>query len=190
MQQLDFVRVGGLVDASYDAMATNDSPVPAAKAAPARILIVDDSALARAVVRHRLRLAGMRVDEAGGGSEALALVATIDYDVIISDLCMPGMDGFALLESLRALAPATEVIILSGTEDLEKAMKALELGAHSYLVKPPGHPEEVLLTVKRALQTKRLRDLCARIQNQRAARQPRAVATAPSRSQARNAAAG
>ena len=155
----------------------------------ARILIVDDSLICRAVIGRGLKAAGMRVDEAAGGVAALQMVAANCYDVVISDLCMPGIDGFALMAAVKAQSPGTEVIILSGVTDIEKAMQALKLGAHAYLAKPPAHPEEVLLTVKRALETKRLRVLCAELQGQLAAREPRLAATPSSRSQARHAAA-
>lgn len=144
-------------------MGTSDK-TPTAKPKPARILIVDDSLIARAVVGRGLKEAGMRIDEARGGQEALALLAATSYDVVITDLCMPGIDGFALLASVKKNSPATEVVILSGLQDVQRAIDALKLGAHAYLAKPPAHPEEILLTVRRALETKRLRDLCADLQ--------------------------
>ena len=133
---------------------------------PARILVVDDSAVSRAVVGYGLKRVGMRVDEAGGGAEALQLLAAHSYDVVISDLCMPGVDGFAVLASIKVQSPTTEVIVLSGVQDVERAMHALKLGAHAFLQKPPAHPEQVLLTVRRALEMKRLRDLCTHLQQQ------------------------
>lgn len=149
---------------------------------PSRILVVDDSAIARAVVGRGLKAAGMLVDEARGGAEALLLLSSHSYDVVISDLCMPGVDGFALLASIKTHTPATEVIILSGLQDVGRAMQALKQGAHAYLAKPPAHPEEVLLTVRRALEMKRLRDLCTQLQQKLdAADQQGALAMSPRR---------
>ena len=143
-----------------------------AELATARILVVDDSALARAIVGHGLKRAGIQVDEARSAAEALELLGAQSYDVVISDLCMPRFDDFALLATIKAQSPATEVIIFSGLEDIDLAMQALKRGANAYLAKPPAHPEEVLLTVKRALETKRLRELCVQLQQQLGA-QPR-----------------
>jgi DNA-binding NtrC family response regulator len=146
-------------------MATQDGAK--AELGSARILLVDDSALVRAIVGRGLKRAGMQVDEARSAAEALEQLGARSYDVVISDLCMPAFDDFALLTTIKAQSPATEVIILSGLEDIERAMEALKLGAHAYLAKPPAHPEEVLLTVRRALETKRLRDLCDDLQRPR-----------------------
>jgi DNA-binding NtrC family response regulator len=145
----------------------------------ARILLVDDSAVTRAIVGRGLKLAGMVVDEARGGEEALQSLAAQHYDVVISDLYMPGFDGFALLASIKAQSPTTEVVILSGVQDVTRAMQALKLGAHAYLAKPPAHPEEVLLTVKRAHETKRLRELCIHLQQQLEEAEERAVPGRP-----------
>jgi len=141
----------------------------------ARILLVDDSAIARAVVGRGLKAAGMQVEEARGGEEALRLLAAGNYDVVITDLCMPGIDGFAVLASVKSRTPATEVVILSGIEDVERAVEGLRLGAHSFLPKPPAYPEQVLFTVRRALETKQLRDRCAHLQAKLAAVEPRGV---------------
>ena len=132
-------------------MRTTDHPLQSTEPVPARILIVDDSFIARAVVGRGLKEVGMRVDEARGGAEALQLLAVNSYDVVITDLCMPVVDGFAILASVKKHSPSTGVIILSGLQDEERATEALMLGAHAYLPKPPAHPEDVLLTVKSAL---------------------------------------
>jgi DNA-binding NtrC family response regulator len=139
-------------------MASKGNLVRETDPTPVRILVVDDSAVARAVVGHGLKAAGMRVDDAKSATEALQLLAGNSYDVVISDLCMPGVDGFALLVRIKMQAPATQVIILSGLEDRESATKALKLGAREYLPKPPAHPGDVLAAVHRVLETKRLRD--------------------------------
>ena len=182
-------RPRGTPVAVKPAMATYDGP---SAEATARILVVDDSALARAVVGRGLKVAGMQVDEARCGAEALQLLMANRYDVVISDLCMPGVDGFALLASIKMESPGTEVIILSGVEDVERAMHALKLGAHAFLAKPPAHPKEVLLTVRRALEMKRLRDLYAFLQQELQNAEQRGVpGMSPRRaSPARQAAAG
>jgi diguanylate cyclase (GGDEF)-like protein len=130
-----------------------------------RVLVADDSAFVRTVVRRALEAAGHRVDEAEGGTQALRAALTTDYDVVVTDLRMPGLDGFGLLSTLKEQAVPAEVIILTGTHsnDMQSAIRALRLGAHDYLTKPPASAEEMIVTVERAAEKKRLRETNARL---------------------------
>jgi diguanylate cyclase (GGDEF)-like protein len=130
-----------------------------------RVLLADDSAVVRAVVGRYLREAGIEVVEARDGEEALELVDQGSYDVVVTDLQMPRLDGFGVLEGIKQRAQGTEVIILTGThaQDMSSAVRALRLGAHDFLTKPPSGPDEVVLTVERAAEKKRLRDTNARL---------------------------
>lgn len=125
-----------------------------------RVLVVDDSRLVRAIVSRYLEKAGYHTDQAGNGAEALRRLAQEDFDVVITDLRMPELDGFVLLASVKRLAPTVEVIILTGThaQDIRCAIRALRLGAHDYLTKPPANADEVVLTVQRAVEKKRLQE--------------------------------
>jgi two-component system cell cycle response regulator len=133
-----------------------------------RILVVDDSRLVRRVVAGFLRKGGYVVDEAEDGRIALSLLGTSNYDVVVTDLNMPGVDGFAVLEAVRNGSSGTEVIILTGAgaNDAAIAVRALRLGAHDFLTKPPSGSSEVILTVERALEKKRLRDANAMLVRQ------------------------
>jgi two-component system cell cycle response regulator len=124
------------------------------------VLVVDDSRLVRAVVARHLRNNGYGVDEAENGQAALRRLADQSYDVIITDLGMPELDGFGVLAAVKKLSPSVEVIILTGThsQDMSAAVRALRLGAHDYLTKPPGAADDVVLTVERAMEKKRLKD--------------------------------
>jgi len=155
-------------------MASDDRRHDSA-ARPARILLVDDSSITRIIVGRGLKSAGMLIEEARDGAEALQLLTANAYDVVISDLSMPGIDGFAVLAGARMQPVPPEVIILSGSEDIQRAMDALRLGAHAYLAKPPAHPDEVLLTVRRALEMKRLRERCALLEEEATPRRARAA---------------
>ncbi len=126
----------------------------------ARVLVVDDSRVVRVVVKGYLRSTGYAVDEAGDGISALQLLDAGSYDVVVSDLVMPGMDGLGLLQALRERPNRPEVILLTGspTAEMDLANRALHLGAHDYLTKPPAGPDIVVLAVERALEKKRLRD--------------------------------
>jgi two-component system, cell cycle response regulator len=130
-----------------------------------RVLIVDDARVVRAVVARTLSRAGYQTEEAANGAEALRRLAAESYDVVITDLRMPELGGLELLASVKRLAPTVEVIILTGThaQDMSYAVKALRLGAHDYLTKPPSSPDEVVLTVQRAVEKKRLHEANQRL---------------------------
>jgi two-component system cell cycle response regulator len=133
-----------------------------------RVLVVDDSRLVRTMVKGILEGGGFAVDEAEGGARALELLAKGAYDVAITDLKMPGLDGFGVLAGVKRVAPHVEVIVLTGTQadDVSSAVRALRLGAHDYLSKPPASRDEVLLTVDRAVEKKRLKDANQRLQGE------------------------
>src|SRR5260221_4351044 len=130
-----------------------------------RLLIVDDSPIVRALVGGYLRTAGFSVEEADNGADALRKMESQTFDVIITDLRMPEMDGFGLLEAVKRRASGPEVILLTGThaQDMGSAIRALRLGAHDFLTKPPSGPDEVIVTVDRAVEKKRLREANARL---------------------------
>jgi diguanylate cyclase (GGDEF)-like protein len=129
-----------------------------------RVLVADDSAVVRNVVGSYLRRAGFAVNEAANGAIALRLLSAGNFDVVITDLKMPEMDGLEVLAAVKERALGTEVVILTGTrDDFSTALKALRLGAHDFLVKPPESAEQVVLTVDRAIEKKRLRDANSRL---------------------------
>jgi diguanylate cyclase (GGDEF)-like protein len=130
-----------------------------------RVMIVDDSPVVRALVAGYLRGAGFSVDEADNGADALKRIEASPFDVIITDLRMPIMDGFALLEAVKRDHGGPEVILLTGTHahDMSSAIRALRLGAHDFLTKPPSGPDEVIVAVERAVEKRRLREANARL---------------------------
>jgi two-component system, cell cycle response regulator len=125
-----------------------------------RILVVDDSRLVRVMLSRYLAAAGFHVDEAEDGTVALERLAGGAYDVVITDLHMPGLDGFQVLAAAKQLAQGVEVIVLTGahSQDMSAAVRALRMGAHDYLTKPPPTPDEVVLTVERAMEKRQLRE--------------------------------
>lgn len=133
-----------------------------------RVLVVDDSVVIRAIVGHTLRAAGFEVGEAEDGAVALRRLDRESFDVVVTDLQMPGVDGMAVLASVRERGLGTEVIILTGThaQEMETAVRALRLGAHDFLTKPPAGPEVVVLTVTKAVEKKRLHDANAQLVNE------------------------
>lgn len=116
----------------------------------ARILIVDDESPIRRTLRDILEFEKYKVDEATDGLDCLTKVKRNKYDVIISDIKMPRMDGMEALERLEILAPDVPVIMISGHGDIETAVDAVKKGAFDYISKPPDL-NRLLITIRNAM---------------------------------------
>ena len=105
---------------------------------PAHVLIVDDDpALLQALPEAlRLRMGGLTVDTADSAAAALERIAARDYNAIVTDIKMPGMDGFALLDQIRARQPDTPTLMITGHGERALAVKALRRGACDFVQKP------------------------------------------------------
>ncbi len=103
---------------------------------PCRVLLVDDEADFRAVLRKRLSRRGLLVSEAQGGEQALEAAAAQTFDVVVLDMKMPGMDGLETLRLLKRGHPDLEVVILTGHANTEAAVSGMDMGAFDYLIKP------------------------------------------------------
>jgi two-component system response regulator AtoC len=121
-----------------------------------RVLVVDDKENMRRLV-VRILEDTFDVEEAEDGARALALAATRPYDVVVTDIRMPGADGFELLAAVKARDPATEVVLMTGYATVPDAVRAMKLGAFDYLEKP-FDPDAALAIVERAGARKRLAD--------------------------------
>ena len=120
-----------------------------------RVLLVDDEpAIARSLTRV-LGQAGHVVTSAHDGNEAVALLASASFDVILSDIRMPGMDGLALLRAIRARDLDVPVLFMTGSPALDTVIEAMENGAFRYLLKPVD-TKELLALVERAAQVHQL----------------------------------
>ncbi|MGE0191637.1 MAG: sigma-54-dependent transcriptional regulator [Planctomycetota bacterium] len=139
----------------------------------ARILIVDDDPLVPRTLRILLRKQGHEVEACEDPHEALARLQRESFHLVISDINMPGMDGFALLERVRECQPDSEVILVTGYGTIENAVRGMRLGAFDYVTKPVLD-DEMLLVVARALESQRLRaenaDLKAQLASVRSGR--------------------
>ena len=113
-----------------------------------RVLLVDDDRVARVPLRDDIREAGYEVDETGSAEEALDLLEKREYDVVVTDLRMPGMDGIELLELVKSRRPDAEVIVITAYGTVQTAVRAMKLGAYEYLTKPFDN-EELLLLLER-----------------------------------------
>ncbi|HEX8254855.1 MAG TPA: sigma-54 dependent transcriptional regulator [Thermoanaerobaculia bacterium] len=122
----------------------------------ARILIIDDESGIRSTLASILEDEGHRATTCESGEEGIAQYARDEFDLILLDLWLPGMDGLSVLERLRT-AGAPPIIMISGHGSVDAAVKATRLGAYDFLEKPLSL-ERVLLTVNHALSDRRLRE--------------------------------
>ena len=117
----------------------------------ANILVVEDERIARENLTHVLTGSGHRVTALASAEEGLRELEGEEYDLIITDLMLPGMDGIQMLERARAKHPPVEVIVVTGHATVSNAVKAMQKGAHSYIEKP-FKLDELRLQVERALE--------------------------------------
>jgi len=124
----------------------------------ARILVVDDDPMMRALPRHVLQAAGYVVDVAPDGASAFQLARATAYALVITDLDMPGLDGFALLSLVRGHTRA-EAIVMTGPHsgDLSCVKRAFDLGAVGYVAKAGEFTEDLMASVRQALAVRRTR---------------------------------
>ena len=118
----------------------------------ARILVVDDDAVGRYTLRGLLEEEGLAVEEAADGAAALELLGRGEYDLVISDLRMPRLDGMELLRRAQALSPPPRIVMLTAHGSERHAVEAMKLGAFDYFRKP-FEVDEVLAVVRRAVAT-------------------------------------
>lgn len=116
----------------------------------AKILVVDDEKIMRDLVQRILNKAGYQVETKDNGEAALERLAEDDFDMVISDVNMPGVGGFELLKEVKKQYPQTAVIMMTGYADTFTIKDALMFGADEYITKPFKH-YEVTVVVERAL---------------------------------------
>ncbi|HJQ31849.1 MAG TPA: HD domain-containing phosphohydrolase [Pyrinomonadaceae bacterium] len=120
----------------------------------ARLLIADDDAGVRGVLQEFL-CAEYECEAVESAEDALALLEAGEFSLVLSDISMEGMSGLELVPRVKALAPDTLVILVSGSQDIESAVAALRAGAFDYILKP-FDLEHIRLVVRRALEHQRL----------------------------------
>jgi len=127
---------------------------------PVRVLVADDKENMRKLFA-KILADGYDLETAQDGASALALVATRAFDVVVTDIRMPGADGFELLAAVKARAPTTEVVMMTGYATVADAVRAMKQGAFDYLEKP-FDPDAALGVVARAAEHKRIVDAARR----------------------------
>jgi len=115
----------------------------------ASVLVVEDNDLERQITADTLRDEGFAVEEAPIGKRALELLALSRFDVVLTDLMMPGMSGEELLAKVKLQYPATQVVVLTAHGTIDSAVQAMKNGAFYYLTKPTDR-EALVMTVGKA----------------------------------------
>ena len=123
----------------------------------AHLLIVDDDPNTLASLSRAFRLAGHEASVCDNAARAAELIKAERFDLILSDVVMPGKDGVSLLEDLKAAGVKTPVVLVSGQASIEMAVRATKLGALDFLEKPLS-TEKLLVTVENALRLSRLEE--------------------------------
>jgi two-component system, NtrC family, nitrogen regulation response regulator NtrX len=122
-----------------------------------RVLIVDDDQTTLASLSRAFRLSGYEAVVCDNATQAIALLRHEQFDVVFSDVMMPGKDGLAMLAELREIGIATPVIMISGQATVDMAVRATRLGAVDFLEKPIS-TDKLLITVQNALKLTRLEE--------------------------------
>lgn len=120
-----------------------------------KVLITDDDGDLRELLTEAVSNWGYAVSVAKDGDEALRRLRMDRYDIVITDLMMPGMDGLTLLGKIKELDREILVIIITGYATIETAVKAIELGAYDYIAKP-FRLDELMIVIKNACERLRL----------------------------------
>ncbi|HEY1372520.1 MAG TPA: sigma-54 dependent transcriptional regulator [Candidatus Binatia bacterium] len=132
---------------------------------PERVLIVDDEEHVCALFQRILQKEGYEVECASTGEDGLAHLGRRPFDLIITDLKMPGLDGMELLKRGRELCPDASFVMLTAFGTVQTAVEAMKQGAYDYLVKPVDK-DEITMVAAKALEVKRLTREVARLRSQ------------------------
>lgn len=122
-----------------------------------RVLIVDDEELFSESLSSRLTIRDYDVTTSPSGKDALEILKRYNFDVIILDVAMPGMNGIETLREIKKIKPLTEVIMLTGNATVETAIEGMKLGAIDFLIKP-CETEELVAKINKAYEKKAEQD--------------------------------
>src|SRR5262245_36555878 len=122
----------------------------------ASLLIADDELNIRELLRRGFKQCGYEVTLAADGTEALEHLRKTEFDLVFTDIRMPGVDGIAVLKAAKDLSPAIEVVVATAFADLDTAVACVRGGAFDFVYKP-FNIDDVQATVARALERRELR---------------------------------
>lgn len=123
------------------------------------ILLAEDDEIMRISVSDRLKSQGWNVDEAENGSKALEFVNKQHYNLVLSDIRMPGIDGISLLKKIHDQNPSTDVIMMTAYGSVESAIDCMKIGAADYILKP-FDMDDLVIRIKRLLQNQDVKLRC------------------------------
>lgn len=123
-----------------------------------KILVVDDDRVVRGLLVDAVTLCGYEVDACGDGAEALYKTQQNGYDLIITDMMLPGLDGLSLIRRLESEQRDTDVIVITGHASIENAVECMKAGARDYLVKPITI-DQIQIAIEKAVEHRELRRL-------------------------------
>src|SRR5205085_5063958 len=121
----------------------------------ARILVIDDDTSVLHLTRFHLQRRGFEVLTAENGEEGLRLLAEGQFDVALTDLRLPDIDGIELVKRGKEVSPDTEIIVITGYSSINKAVEAAHAGAFHFVEKPINYEEELLLLIDKAIESSR-----------------------------------
>ena len=124
----------------------------------ARILVVDDEANVRLLLAGEISDRGHEVAAVSDGAEAMEEMGQANFDVVLTDIRMPGMDGIALTEWIKRTRPDTAVIVMTAYVSVDSAATAARLGVSDYLAKPFGEIDLVISSIDRAIHKRRVEE--------------------------------
>jgi two-component system sensor histidine kinase UhpB len=118
---------------------------------PIRVLLVDDDADSGEATKQALAKKGVLTEVLLNAEDALERLKTGDFDIVVTDIRLPGMSGVDLLKHIRIDKPVFPVILITGYDSLDSAIQAIRCGAHDYILKPLGTIEDLLIPIHRAV---------------------------------------
>jgi len=129
------------------------------------IHLIDDEPVIHDVLGQLLSAEGYQVEISSSGEEALTKFREQEFDLVLLDLLMPGMDGLEVLKEIKKIDPEVPIIIITAYASVESALSAMKMGAFDYIQKPFKN-EELLLTISRALEHRQLKEENIRLQSE------------------------
>lgn len=121
---------------------------------PGKLLVIDDESIVRTSCKRVLSPEGYEVRLAANAFEGIRLMEEEQFDVVLTDLKMPDMDGITVLETIKERWPETQVIVITGYQTVDTAVKSIKLGAFDYIEKP-FTPDALLSAVAAAMDNKK-----------------------------------
>ena len=131
-----------------------------------KILVIDDEPSVRLLLERELTERGYQVTSSGDPERATEVDNLAEFEVVITDVRMPGIDGLEVTRRVKAAYPQTEVILMTGYASLETAAEGMHLGAYDYIAKPFGNLDLVVASLERALERRQLSSLATELKRQ------------------------